>query len=119
MTRKTIHALVAIIVGLVLLLIVLRTGDIDSTQLAGQNLLPEFKSVANDVTKLRIARPEGDEGITIRREDKRWMISARDDYPADLGKLRSLIIGLADAQVVEEKTSNPEHYPKLLSLIHI
>ncbi len=113
MTRKTIHALVAIIVGLVLLLVVLRTGDIDSTQMAGQELLPEFKSVANDVSKLRIVRPTGEEEVTIRREDKRWMISARDDYLADLGKLRNLIIGLADAQVVEEKTSNPAHYAKL------
>ena len=113
MTRKTIHALVAIIVGLVLLLVVLRTGDIDGTPMAGQRLLPEFKDVANEVSKLRIARPAGEVGVTIRLEDKHWLISARDDYPADLGKLRSLIIGLADAQVVEEKTSNPEHYPKL------
>ncbi len=113
MTRKTIHALVAIIVGLVLLLVVLRTGDIDRMPMAGQNLLPDFKSVANDVTELRVVRPDDEEGVTIRGLDDSWVIASRDDYAADLGKLRSLIIGLADAQVVEEKTSNPEHYSKL------
>jgi len=41
------------------------------------------------------------------------VVSSRDNFPADLGKLRQLIIALADARIVEEKTADPEQYEKL------
>ena len=35
----------------------------------------------------------------------------RADYPADVAKLRRLLIALGDAKVVEDKTSDPANYP--------
>ena len=113
MTRKTIHALIAIIVGLALMLVVLRSGDIDDIAIVGQPLLPDFKGVANEVTEVRVARAAGEDGITIRRDNDGWIVPARDGYAADVGKLRKLIIALADAEILEEKTSNAEQYEKL------
>jgi hypothetical protein len=113
MTRKTIHALVAIIVGLALLLMVLRSDDLDDTMLSGKALLPNLKAVANDVTEIRLRRPAEDEAVTLLKRNGKWVVGSRDDYAADLARLRQLIIALADAEVVEEKTSNPELYAKL------
>lgn len=112
MTRKTVQVLVAIIVALVLLLLVLdRSSDDNATDRTV--LLPGFKEQANDAGHISITRPGGDESVTINHEDESWVVSERDGYPADVNKLGLLISALADATIVEEKTSNPANYAKL------
>lgn len=113
MTRKTVRVLAAIVVGLVLALLVLERTDDDDAVTDVRPLLPEFKSRANDVMRVVISWPVDEEEITIRRAGDSWVVAARDDYPADVGKLRQLMIALADARIVEEKTSDPEQYEKL------
>lgn len=113
MTRKTIHTLTAIVIGLLLLLLVLRGNDIDDKALVGQRLLPDFEAVANDITEVQLLYSAGVESITIRRKNDTWVIPERDDYAADVGKLRQLIVGLSDAEILEEKTANPEKYQNL------
>lgn len=112
MTQRTVTTLAAIAVGLVLLLVVVRNVDMDGTRVAtGRLLLPEFAPLANDIREVSIAGA-GD-GVTLRREDDGWVVVERDDYPADMGKLRPLVIALSEASIVEEKTSNPELYARL------
>lgn len=112
MTSKTIRVLAAIVVALALLIFVVENTD-DSTSVSQeQPLLPGFSEHANDANRVRIFYPEAD-ALTIRRESDKWLIEARDDYPADIGKLRPLIVALAGAGIVEEKTSNPNLYEKL------
>lgn len=113
MTRRTLHTLAAIVVGLVLMLIVLRGNDISESGPMGDELLPGFKAVANSISEIRVAQPAGNEGVTLKLEDGKWVVSARDNYPADVGQLRKLVIALADARILEEKTSNPEQYERL------
>ncbi len=43
----------------------------------------------------------------------RWVVAERNDYPADLPKLRKLLIALGDAVLREEKTSNPANYARI------
>ena len=113
MTRKTLHALIAIVVGLLLLLLAIRGNDVDDSTVSGPALLPDFRAVANDVAQVRVVHADADEGVTLHLEDDRWVVNARDGYLADVGKLRQLIIALANAEILEEKTSNPEQYDKL------
>jgi hypothetical protein len=113
MTRKTLHTLIAIIIGLLLLLLVIRSNDLDDATVGARLLLPEIKAVANAVNAVRVKRPAADEGVTLKLDDSKWVVSERDGYPADVGKLRQLIVALADARILEEKTSNPAHYDKL------
>src|SRR5690606_39094065 len=47
------------------------------------------------------------------RGESGWTVSERNDYPADEAKLRKLLLSVAEAKVVEEKTSNPESYSTL------
>ena len=113
MNRKTIRTLIAIVVALALLLVVLQGTETDRMATAERLLFPGFKSLANDIENIAIQRPGDDEAVAIHRIDNRWTVPVRDDYTADVGKLRELIIALADARIVEEKTSNPEYYNKL------
>ena len=39
-----------------------------------------------------------------------WTVAERANYPADVSKLRKLLLALSDAKIVEEKTSNPASY---------
>jgi hypothetical protein len=49
--------------------------------------------------------------VTLHKTGTQWSVAQRADYPADLTKLRRLLVALGDAKVVEEKTSDPANYP--------
>ena len=112
MTRKTVQILAAIIVALVLFLLVLERGG-DDIATDRRVLLPGLKAQANDARRISITRPDGEESVTIDREDAGWVVTERNGYHADVNKLGLLISALADAVSVEEKTSNPANYARL------
>lgn len=113
MTARSLRIIAAVTVGLVLLLVVLQSVDDSDTRPTGGKLLPAFAGVANDVHEVRIVGPDEPDGVTLQQVGDRWVVVERDNYPADLGKLRQLVIALSEASIVEEKTSNPEYYDRL------
>lgn len=112
MTRKHVQVLVAIVVALILTVFFVETTDDPSSVSQGQPLLPVFSEQANEAQHVRITFADADP-LEIRREAGNWVIADRDNYVADLGKLRQLIVGLAEARIIEDKTSNPDLYEKL------
>jgi len=112
MTRKTIQVLAALVVALVLLILVVDHGDESSSLTQGRALLPAFAEHANSAQQVRIVTADADP-VTLRQVSGEWVNNARDDYAVDIGKLRPLIVALADARIVEEKTSDPAHYENL------
>ena len=77
-----------------------------------QALVPELKTRINELTGLRISR--GSEAqVSVGLEDGRWVIVEKGGYPADAGKLREALLKLADARVIENKTTNPGLYSRL------
>lgn len=113
MNQKTIKYLGVTVAGLILLLLVMRSNDGDYAVTAGGALLPGFRASANDVSEIQISRASSDESLRLQRVDDKWVVSDRDNYAADVGQIRQLIIALADAEIVEEKTSNPDNYDRL------
>ena len=85
-----------------------KTGDLHS----GQLLLPGLSEQINQVTSLLLRDSKGRK-VSIRLSDDSWGIEEKQGYPADAGKLRSALLILADAQVLEEKTSRPDMYGRL------
>jgi hypothetical protein len=112
MTKKNIQVLVAIIVALVLTILVVENTDDSSSFSQGGLLLPGFAEQANKVRRVSIIQADTDT-LTMHNDSGQWVLAARDNYAVDVSKLRALIIALADANIVEEKTSNPELYEKL------
>ena len=113
MNRKLLFALLGLVVALLGLLAVFELGDRRDTGAAGLPFLEGFAENANSVNRVDL-RFAGDEpGFSIRRDDDVWVVDARDDYPADFEKLAGLVTSLANARIVEQKTSNPDNYNQL------
>jgi hypothetical protein len=47
------------------------------------------------------------------RDGDRWTVLEKDGFGADVGNLREVLLAIADARKLEEKTSNPERYSQL------
>ena len=77
----------------------------------GAALVPTLAGELNTVTALSLRRGSATPTVTMHEKDGRWTVAERGDYPADVSKLRKLLLALSDAKIVEEKTSNPANYP--------
>ena len=77
----------------------------------GMALLPALSHELDTVTALTVRKGSATPAVTVRKQDKQWTVAERADYPADVAKLRKLLLALSDAKIREEKTSNPAGYP--------
>ena len=76
----------------------------------GVALIPALAGELNTVTALSVRRGSAAPTVTVHEKDGRWTVAERGDYPADVAKLRKLLLALGDAKIVEEKTSNPANF---------
>jgi hypothetical protein len=99
-------------------LIAIVTGWFVSTQRnrAGQTAAPALlPALANDVNAITAVtlRKGKDPAVTLHKIGTQWTVAERADYPADVVKLRKLLLSLRDARIVEEKTSDPARFAVL------
>jgi len=87
--------------------------DLRRGAFAGSPVFPALTGALNDITEVRLVQAGGKTAVTLKRGEKHWQVVERSLYPADGGKLRKLLIDLADLKIVEQKTSNPENYAVL------
>ncbi|MCK6371479.1 MAG: DUF4340 domain-containing protein, partial [Gammaproteobacteria bacterium] len=80
---------------------------------SGGMLLPGLRAQLNSVDQV-VIRAGGNRVVaTLEKKADRWTLAERNGYPADVGRIRRNLIALAEAVVLEEKTSNPELYERL------
>jgi uncharacterized protein DUF4340 len=77
----------------------------------GAALVPTLAGELNTVTALSVRRGSAAPTVTVHEQGGGWTVAERGDYPADVSKLRKLLLALSDARIVEEKTSNPANFP--------
>lgn len=75
----------------------------------GMALLPTLSSELNSVSALTV-RKGAAAPVTVHKQGEQWTVAERADYPADVPKLKKLLLALSDAKIREEKTSNPDSY---------
>lgn len=80
---------------------------------SGQLLLPGLKEKLNDIDRIVVRSAGAKTVATLVRREGGWVLSERDDYAADMGRIRKNLIALAEARIIEEKTSNPEFYSRI------
>jgi hypothetical protein len=56
---------------------------------------------------------QGQDTIVLERKGGSWNLKSRNGYPADPVKVRSLLVGLAEAELVGAKTRRPDRYAVL------
>lgn len=80
---------------------------------SAQQMYPDLKPQVDKVTAIRIFKAGDSRAIELTLGESQWQVAERSGYPADTAKVRRLLLSLADAKPVEEKTSNPENYSTL------
>jgi len=75
----------------------------------GMALLPSLAGELNSVSALTV-RKGAAAPVTVHKQGEQWTVAERADYPADVPKLKKLLLALSDAKIREEKTSNPDSY---------
>jgi Domain of unknown function (DUF4340) len=78
---------------------------------ADRRALPMLAVRLGDVASVEVRRTGLD--LTFVRDGYHWLVAQKSNYPADAGKLRRVVLGLADMTLVEPKTSKPDLYPRL------
>jgi hypothetical protein len=76
-------------------------------------LYPDLKAQLDAVNAVNLYKAGDARVVELVRKDDVWKVSDRDGYPADEGKVRKLLIAIADAKIAEQKTSDPQHYATL------
>lgn len=75
-------------------------------------LAPGLEAGLNEVKQV-VVQAAGGETITLKRGEAGWGIEEKQGYAADVGKLRELLLNLAQAQRIEPKTAVESSYPVL------
>jgi len=104
--------LLALVTAGVLIAAVLYRPPTDTVNPADRGpLLPGLAGRLNGVQTVVIQH--GGETLTLQRKDGAWTVAEKAGYPAQVGQVRELLLGLAHLQRIEPKTRNPEHYAAL------
>lgn len=106
MTGNNFKILATVAAMLVFVFLILEYGSSDRP--ASEQLLPDLKSRINDVDTISVQA--ADDIVTVQKSDDGWVVAERGGYTADIGKLREVLLAIADAKIVERKTSNPDKY---------
>jgi len=78
----------------------------------GEKLVPTLADTIRQVKGLEIR--QGEETVALESaQNGTWSLKSRGGYPVDVTKLRALLVGLAQAELVEPKTSKPDRYAAL------
>ena len=115
MNAKTLYALIAAAVVALLAAWWINTSHAPVSESAEQNkaLLPGLRERLNDITAVTLTSADNQVLATLKHASDGWTIEQKSGYPADVPKLREFLLKLADATVLEQKTSNPKLYADL------
>jgi hypothetical protein len=76
----------------------------------GTLFLPQLASALGTVSEIDLQKGGATPAVTLHHAGEQWTVAQRADYPADASKIHKLLLSLADAKIVEEKTSNPANF---------
>lgn len=117
MNQKTLTGLaIAALLAIVIAFAVNRSNQPRSEsggEAPAADFVPALKDHVNDVDKVVFTGAESKPIATLTRTANGWAIAEKNGFAADTGKLREFLLKLADAKVLEQKTSNKDKYATL------
>lgn len=116
MNRKAFGILVLTGCLLVMLAIVGQNRDATGPiagESAGTQILAGLADNLNSIIGVTITGAGAQQLVGLQRVEGQWTVSEAGGYAADQSKVNALLIALAEARIVEEKTSNPELHSRL------
>ena len=113
MTQRTVTLLAAALAVLGVLALVAQY-DPQPPAPGGGLLLPDLGEDLDRITRVSVTGAGSEPVATlVRGEGGDWSIAEKENYPADVEKVRQTLISLAEARIVEPKTANPDFYNRL------
>lgn len=111
--KRGFFALVAATVVLVVLAVLAAaTGEQGPGGAPGaKKAFPQLASQLSDIAAVKIN--SHDLTATFVRQGEAWSDSDEGGYPADAGRIRQIVLALAELQLVEPKTDRPDLYSRL------
>jgi len=82
-----------------------------STEIAKQALYPYLMDAVNTVAHVEVR--EHDRVVELSLDAQQWKLTSTDSYPAQASSVKALVLGIAELEVLETKTSQPERYSRL------
>jgi len=117
MNQKTLIGLAVAALFAIVIAIVVNHANRPQSEAGGEKetayLVPALKDHVNDVDKVVITGAESKPVATLTRGANGWSIAEKNGFAADTGKLREFLLKLADAKLVEQKTSSKGKYAAL------
>jgi Domain of unknown function (DUF4340) len=109
--RRVAWFLTAAIVLVVFAIWLSSRRHLERSIVAGELVLPGLEHNVNAVNTVRL-RKANDVHTTLDKGGDVWSVAER-GWPADLSKVRKLLLNLGALNIVEEKTRLPSRYPDL------
>lgn len=113
MRPSSLYALfaVTVVAVVVAVLVSIGGGSAETDPRVRQPVLPNLTQRLADVA--RVTDIKGDTKTTLVRRDGVWRVEEKYDYPADAGKMKTTLFGLAAVKYAEPKTAKPDLYSRL------
>ena len=110
MTRQRFLQLLIVAVVAISIALFLNARRNQSADTTGLPVFPGLAADLNAVTAVSLQKGSATPSVTLHKNGDVWTVAERADYPADVGKLRKLLMSLGDAKIIEEKTSDPQRF---------
>ena len=116
MNRRT-FAILAVVVVLLAGIAYLSQRGGDTASIAGASagelFVPGLADRLEDITAIEVTGAGDARLVRIERAGEQWVVAEQDGYPADTGPVTGLLIALAEARILEEKTADPAFHSRL------
>jgi hypothetical protein len=113
MSRQRLALLIAVALVAIAAAFYVSTQRNAPHETPGLALLPALTDDLNAVTAVTVRKGSATPTVTLHKAGQQWAVAERADYPADVSKLRLLLVALRDAKIVEEKTVDPARFPQI------
>ena len=112
--KPTAFAALAVVTVLAMVVAIATYGTQNrwsQVKVSGASLAPNLAAQSSRIAKIELK--QGDKTLTLARDKDAWSLADRGGYPVKTDAVRSLLIKVAQAELVESKTSNKERYAQL------
>jgi len=105
--------LIAAAIAAVLVAVIISAGggDASTDPRISRPVLTDLTKRLDQIARLTVIH--GDAKTTMVRNNGAWLVEEKNDYPADAGKMRRILLALGALRYAEAKTANPTLYSRL------
>jgi len=121
MKKNTLFILIAVITVLIIVSVLVNTNSVSTrneNQRAGLKLFPNLYDRINDIANIELSNNSGTIVIVKTSQENNditnvWQVKSNDNYPGNVVQIRTLLIELAELEIVEAKTKKEKNYSLL------